>query len=95
MEVEIRLGSKTATGMHRNKGQGKRRRGSGGDRKKPGAGEAGTQREQRRQRGRGRPQELREAEGQRELSPSLPGCVGARLGSAPPEPLLKLLHVGA
>lgn len=45
--------------------------------------------------GEGGPQELREAEGQQELSPSLSGCLGARPGSASPKPLLKLLRVGA
>lgn len=37
----------------------------------------------------------REAEGQPELSPSLPGCLSARLLSASPKPLLKLLRVAA
>ena len=90
--MEIGRGSRIAigTGTHRNKGQGKRRRGSSRGRKKHGLGGARTQREQMK-----KTEMEREAKGQRELSPSLPGCLSARLGSATPKPLLKLLHVGA
>lgn len=83
--------SRTATriGTYRNKGQGKRRRGTSRDRKRQGLGGARTQREQKKT------EREREAEGQPELSPSLPGCLSARLRSASPKPVLKLLRVAA
>ena len=77
------------TGTHGNKGQGVRRGSSrDGKRQRLGWGEdpERTNEGDRRERG---------SEGQQELSPSLPGCLSARLGSASPKPLLKLLHVGA
>lgn len=77
------------TGIHGNKGQGVRRGSSrDGKRQRLGWGEdpERTNEGDRRERG---------SEGQQELSPSLPGCLSARLGSASPKPLLKLLHVGA